>query len=73
MTKMTKWVYSWGNGKAEGKGTHKDLLGGKGAGLAEMTKIALPIPSNSIPAGIAADPSKDSLLGPTTRGTLWLW
>ncbi|MCK4659528.1 MAG: pyruvate, phosphate dikinase [Phycisphaerae bacterium] len=45
MAKMTKWVYSWGNGKAEGKGTQKQLLGGKGAGLAEMTSIGLPVPA----------------------------
>ncbi len=41
----TKYVYSWGNGKAEGKGHMKALLGGKGAGLAEMTNIGLPVPA----------------------------
>jgi pyruvate,orthophosphate dikinase len=40
-----KWVYFFGNGKAEGKGTDKELLGGKGAGLAEMTNISIPVPS----------------------------
>ena len=45
MAKMTKRVYSWGNGRAEGKGTQKQLLGGKGAGLAEMTSIGLPVPA----------------------------
>ncbi|MCP4591142.1 MAG: pyruvate, phosphate dikinase, partial [bacterium] len=45
MAKTTKWVYSWGKGKAEGKGTQKPLLGGKGAGLAEMTTIGLPVPA----------------------------
>ncbi|WP_265820749.1 pyruvate, phosphate dikinase [Geovibrio ferrireducens] len=39
-----KWVYFFGNGKAEGKGTDKELLGGKGAGLAEMTNISIPVP-----------------------------
>jgi len=39
-----KFVYFFGNGKAEGKGTQKELLGGKGAGLAEMTNIGLPVP-----------------------------
>ena len=39
-----KFVYFFGNGKAEGKGTDKMLLGGKGAGLAEMTHIGLPVP-----------------------------
>ncbi len=41
----TKYVYFFGNGKAEGKGTDKLLLGGKGAGLAEMTHIGLPVPA----------------------------
>ena len=41
---MKKWVYFFGAGKAEGEGTWRDLLGGKGAGLAEMTKIGLPVP-----------------------------
>ena len=41
---MKKWVYFFGAGKAEGDGTWRDLLGGKGAGLAEMTKIGLPVP-----------------------------
>src|SRR6185295_11412667 len=41
---MPKRVYSWGNGKAEGNGTQKNLLGGKGAGLMEMTSIGLPVP-----------------------------
>ena len=40
----TKFVYFFGNGKAEGKGHQKQLLGGKGAGLAEMTNIGLPVP-----------------------------
>ena len=39
-----KHVYFFGNGKAEGKGHQKELLGGKGAGLAEMTNIGLPVP-----------------------------
>ena len=42
---MKKWVYFFGAGKAEGDGEWKDLLGGKGAGLAEMTKIGLPVPA----------------------------
>ncbi|MBX3394457.1 MAG: pyruvate, phosphate dikinase [Phycisphaerae bacterium] len=40
----TKFVYFFGNGKAEGRGDQKQLLGGKGAGLAEMTHIGLPVP-----------------------------
>jgi len=42
---VRKWIYSFGAGKAEGDGTWRDLLGGKGAGLAEMTKIGLPVPA----------------------------
>ena len=41
---MQKYVYFFGGGKAEGKGDMKDTLGGKGAGLAEMTNASLPVP-----------------------------
>jgi pyruvate,orthophosphate dikinase len=41
---MEKYVYSFGGGKAEGNGAMKDVLGGKGAGLAEMTNAGLPVP-----------------------------
>ena len=41
---MTKYVYFFGGGKAEGKADMKNLLGGKGANLAEMTNIGLPVP-----------------------------
>jgi len=40
-----KYVYFFGNGVAEGDSSMKELLGGKGAGLAEMTKIGLPVPA----------------------------
>src|SRR5450432_3245394 len=40
----TKYVYSFGGGKADGDGKMKDVLGGKGAGLAEMTNAKLPVP-----------------------------
>ncbi len=40
----TKYVYSFGGGKADGDGKMKDVLGGKGAGLAEMTNVGLPVP-----------------------------
>lgn len=42
--KSKKYVYFFGGGKAEGKGHERELLGGKGAGLAEMTNIGLPVP-----------------------------
>jgi pyruvate, orthophosphate dikinase len=41
----TKYVYLFGNGKADGDGSMKALLGGKGANLAEMSRIGLPVPS----------------------------
>ncbi len=40
----TKYVYSFGDGRADGNGKMKDVLGGKGAGLAEMTNAGLPVP-----------------------------
>ncbi|TLM65290.1 MAG: pyruvate, phosphate dikinase [Deltaproteobacteria bacterium] len=42
---MAKYVYFFGNGQAEGRGDMKNLLGGKGANLAEMTSIGLPVPA----------------------------
>jgi pyruvate,orthophosphate dikinase len=42
--KAPKYVYSWGAGKADGNGVMKPLLGGKGANLAEMSRIGLPVP-----------------------------
>ena len=41
---MTKWVYTFGDGKAEGESGMKNLLGGKGANLAEMSNLGLPVP-----------------------------
>jgi pyruvate,orthophosphate dikinase len=41
---MTKWVYFFGDGKAEGKTQMRALLGGKGADLAEMSSLGLPVP-----------------------------
>lgn len=41
---MEKYVYFFGEGKADGNGAMKDVLGGKGAGLAEMTNAGLPVP-----------------------------
>jgi pyruvate,orthophosphate dikinase len=41
---MAKWVYSFGDGKAEGRADMRNLLGGKGAGLAEMASLGLPVP-----------------------------
>ncbi|KAF2992536.1 pyruvate, phosphate dikinase [Methylocystis sp. MJC1] len=41
---MTKWVYSFGGGASEGSAAMRDLLGGKGANLAEMAALGLPVP-----------------------------
>src|SRR5215468_5990544 len=42
--KKSKWVYAFGGGKAEGRADMRNLLGGKGAGLAEMANLGLPVP-----------------------------
>ena len=42
---MAKSVFFFGDGQAEGDPKRRDLLGGKGAGLAEMTALGLPVPS----------------------------
>ena len=42
--KAGKWVYTFGGGKAEGQSSMRDLLGGKGANLAEMANLGLPVP-----------------------------
>src|SRR5579863_4822585 len=39
-----KWVYAFGGGKAEARANMRNLLGGKGAGLAEMAHLGLPVP-----------------------------
>jgi len=44
MSDTQKWVYSFGDGKAEGRADMRNLLGGKGAGLAEMSNLGLPVP-----------------------------
>ncbi|PXF44324.1 Pyruvate, phosphate dikinase [Gracilariopsis chorda] len=72
--KQGKFVYPFGNGKADGNAGMRDLLGGKGAGLAEMSAIGLPVPpgftittevctffnknSGQYPSGLDADVAK---------------
>ena len=41
---MPQWVYGFGGGAAEGRAEMRNLLGGKGAGLAEMCSLGLPVP-----------------------------
>jgi pyruvate,orthophosphate dikinase len=43
--KSQKYVYFFGDGKADGDGSQKPLLGGKGANLAEMSRIGIPVPA----------------------------
>jgi pyruvate, orthophosphate dikinase len=43
-SKQPKWVYAFGAGKADGRARMRDLLGGKGANLAEMANLGLPVP-----------------------------
>jgi pyruvate,orthophosphate dikinase len=51
--KSGKWVYAFGDGKAEGKAGLRDLLGGKGANLAEMANLGLPVPPGfTIPTSV---------------------
>ena len=45
---MTQYVYFFGGGQADGNKDMKDLLGGKGSGLAEMTNAGLPVTSATI-------------------------
>src|SRR5258708_4719674 len=51
--KAGKWVYTFGDGKAEGSADMRDLLGGKGANLAEMANLGLPVPPGfTIPTSV---------------------
>src|SRR6185312_6230538 len=68
---MSKWVYTFGDGAAEGRAGDRNLLGGKGANLAEMCSLGLPVPpgftitteacnayyanDNAYPASLASD------------------
>jgi pyruvate,orthophosphate dikinase len=53
VVKSGKWVFTFGDGKAEGKAGLKDLLGGKGANLAEMANLGLPVPPGfTIPTSV---------------------
>ena len=53
--KSGKWVFTFGDGKAEGKASMRDLLGGKGANLAEMANLGLPVPPGfTIPTSVCS-------------------
>src|ERR1700752_4277839 len=60
----TKYVYSLGGGKADGNGKMKDVLGGKGAGLAEMTNAGLPVPPGFT---IQTEACREYMRGPLSR------
>ncbi|MGH6717597.1 MAG: PEP/pyruvate-binding domain-containing protein, partial [Bradyrhizobium sp.] len=51
--RSNKWVFTFGDGKAEGRASMRDLLGGKGANLAEMANLGLPVPPGfTIPTSV---------------------
>ncbi|MBI3405181.1 MAG: pyruvate, phosphate dikinase, partial [Acidobacteria bacterium] len=52
---MKRYVFFFGGGKAEGHGEMREILGGKGAGLAEMTRIGLPVPAGFTISTVACD------------------
>ncbi len=62
-----RYIYAWGDGRAEGSAAMRDLLGGKGAGLAEMTAAGLPVPpasrSRPRPATTTSPPASSSRTG----------
>ncbi len=60
---MKKYVYAFGGGKADGDGKMKDVLGGKGSGLAEMSRAGVPVP----PASPSPPKSATSIFRTTTR------
>ncbi|MDP6425113.1 MAG: PEP/pyruvate-binding domain-containing protein, partial [Planctomycetota bacterium] len=45
ITRTTPYVYTFANGQAAGRASERDLLGGKGANLAEMTNLGIPVPA----------------------------
>src|SRR5712691_9671058 len=64
-----RYIYAWGGGVAEGDATMRDLLGGKGAGLAEMTNAGLPVPPGFT---ITTEACNDYFTaGETLPGGLW--
>ncbi len=65
-TGSAKWVYAFGDGKAEGKSQMRDLLGGKGANLAEMCNLGLPVPPAS-PSPPKSAPTITITARPTRR------
>jgi pyruvate, orthophosphate dikinase len=60
----TKYVYFFGGGKADGDGKMKDVLGGKGAGLAEMTNAGLPVPPGFT---IQTEACREYMRGPLSK------
>ena len=86
-SKSNKYVYLFGNKKADGNGSMKPLLGGKGANLAEMSRIGLPVPpgftmttevctyyyanKRTYPKVLSAGPRRHGLLGKNHGHQVW--
>ena len=62
-------VYFFGQGRADGTAAMKEILGGKGAGLAEMTTIGIPVPPGFTIASSRAPLSRDSGTSPCLSAT----
>ncbi len=64
---MKKYVFSFGDGKADGKADMKNLLGGKGANLAEMTNLGIPVPAGfTLSTEVCSHSNKNMLLQAAT-------
>ncbi len=68
-----KWVYFFGMGRANGKGEMKGLLGGKGAGLAEMSRLGMPVPAGFTITTEACNAFFDSGKGAGPRYPAGMW
>jgi phosphoenolpyruvate synthase/pyruvate phosphate dikinase len=70
MPKQSKYVYFFGGGKADGNGKMKDLLGGKGAGLAEMSTAGVPVPPGfTITTDVCRPPMSAAIITPTVKSS----
>ena len=67
---MARYVYQFGAGESDGNATQKDLLGGKGANLAEMVSLGIPVPPGfTITTDVCALSAKEDFDLPKLLGT----